>query len=124
MRRNEFRLKVRLFSLKFAQSSMVAVQNSSNVFELARIQLICFYHILGTEQISSIAVDWITGNVYFTSQYSLSVCTRNGKICNKLKTSVFEIKYVALVPKFGYVLGTHYLVRFHIGMVIFSPTFL
>lgn len=50
---------------------------------------------------SSIAVDWITSNVYFTSQNTLSVCNDDGQICLKLKHSMFDIKYVVVAPKFG-----------------------
>ncbi|XP_065210701.1 vitellogenin receptor-like [Planococcus citri] len=47
-------------------------------------------------QVTSIAVDWITNNVYFTADSSLSVCSNDGKICAELKCC--DTDDVALSP--------------------------
>ncbi|XP_065210707.1 vitellogenin receptor-like [Planococcus citri] len=49
--------------------------------------------------IVSLAVDYITDNLYFTTNTSLSVCSSDGKICLQLKCC--NVRYVALAPKFG-----------------------
>lgn len=51
--------------------------------------------------ILSIAVDYITDNVYFTSNQSLSVCSKKGEICVQMKCC--NVSYVALAPKFRWV---------------------
>ncbi|XP_065210720.1 low-density lipoprotein receptor-related protein 2-like [Planococcus citri] len=49
--------------------------------------------------IVSIAVDYITENVYFTSNGSLSVCSKKGEIC--LQLICCNVSYVVLNPKNG-----------------------
>ncbi|XP_065216128.1 low-density lipoprotein receptor-related protein 2-like [Planococcus citri] len=50
--------------------------------------------------VTSIAVDWITNNTYFTSNESLSVCASNGQICARI--GICNVDYVALAPEFGW----------------------
>ncbi|XP_065216126.1 prolow-density lipoprotein receptor-related protein 1-like isoform X2 [Planococcus citri] len=50
--------------------------------------------------VTSIAVDWITNNIYFTTNESLSVCSNNGRICAEI--NVCKVDYVALAPEFGW----------------------
>ncbi|XP_065210719.1 prolow-density lipoprotein receptor-related protein 1-like isoform X3 [Planococcus citri] len=49
--------------------------------------------------IISIAIDYITENVYFTTNESLSVCSKGGEICLQLKCC--DVSYVVLNPKNG-----------------------
>ncbi|XP_065210726.1 very low-density lipoprotein receptor-like [Planococcus citri] len=51
--------------------------------------------------IISVAIDYITNNIYYTSNNSLTVCTNNGQICKLLKCC--DIGAVALAPKSGWV---------------------
>ncbi|XP_065210713.1 very low-density lipoprotein receptor-like isoform X1 [Planococcus citri] len=49
--------------------------------------------------VTSIAVDYITGNIYYIANGSLFVCTNDGTICSTLKCC--DVGYVALAPAFG-----------------------
>ncbi|XP_065210732.1 vitellogenin receptor-like [Planococcus citri] len=51
------------------------------------------------EKIVSLAVDWITNNIYYSTSSSLSVCSNDGKICKQLKSG--DITFVTLAPRFG-----------------------
>ncbi|XP_065210734.1 low-density lipoprotein receptor-related protein 1B-like [Planococcus citri] len=52
-------------------------------------------------KVTSIAVDWITNNIYFTTNSSLSVCVNNGEFCTQLKNCTSSCSSVSLAPKFG-----------------------
>ncbi|XP_065210736.1 vitellogenin receptor Yl-like isoform X2 [Planococcus citri] len=56
--------------------------------------------IQSSSSITSLSVDWITENIYFTSNGSLSVCTNDGKVCAQLECCD-DADNVALVPDFG-----------------------
>ncbi|XP_065214167.1 vitellogenin receptor-like [Planococcus citri] len=55
--------------------------------------------IKSDEKIVSLAVDWITNNIYYSTSSSLSVCSNDGRICKQLKSG--DISIVTLAPKFG-----------------------
>ncbi|XP_065208867.1 vitellogenin receptor-like [Planococcus citri] len=50
--------------------------------------------------IISIDVDYITGNVYFTTNGSLSICSKNGEFCRMLIRC--NVSHVTLTPKLGW----------------------
>ncbi|XP_065210722.1 vitellogenin receptor-like isoform X2 [Planococcus citri] len=49
--------------------------------------------------ILSMDVDWITGNIYFTTEESISVCSNNGQTCAKLRSC--SNCHLKLAPKLG-----------------------
>ncbi|XP_065210708.1 vitellogenin receptor-like [Planococcus citri] len=55
--------------------------------------------IRSKSSIVSMALDYITGNLYFTTNTSLAVCSSDVKICMQLKCC--NVRHVALAPKFG-----------------------
>ncbi|XP_065210727.1 low-density lipoprotein receptor-related protein 1B-like [Planococcus citri] len=73
-------------------------QNSDELIEIVKSD---------SRTIYSIGVDWITGNIYFTTNLSLSVCTNDGKICMKMKSlSLGDSYHVGLAPRFGFMFWT------------------
>ena len=51
--------------------------------------------------VTSISVDYITNNVYFTSNGAISVCTNDGTFCTELLCC--DIRFMVLAPKLRYV---------------------
>ncbi|XP_065217375.1 vitellogenin receptor Yl-like [Planococcus citri] len=52
--------------------------------------------------IFSIDVDWLTGNIYFSTDKALGVCSKDGKLCALIKTLSFtDSCHIALAPRYG-----------------------
>lgn len=60
---------------------------------------VCIY-FYSESPVTSIAVDYITNNVYFTANESLFVCTNSAEHCTQLRCC--GVSQVVLAPTFGY----------------------
>jgi len=57
----------------------------------------------GLSEITSIAVDWVTENIYFTDEghHHIGVCTNNGTYCTVLVTEIEKPTGIVLLPTHG-----------------------
>ncbi|XP_065210717.1 low-density lipoprotein receptor-like isoform X2 [Planococcus citri] len=94
------------------QTQILAASRNSIYYTIFRDKSRSIYQILNygsskknrkildlNSSIISIAIDYITENVYFTTNESLSVCSKGGEICLQLKCC--DVSYVVLNPKNG-----------------------
>ncbi|XP_065210711.1 low-density lipoprotein receptor-related protein 1B-like [Planococcus citri] len=81
--------------------------NKGNIMETSMHSRLTYDVIQLDSPITSLAADWITDNLYFTSNKSLFVCSkkRRRRIYAQLKCCTVD--YVAVAPKFGWMFYTH-----------------
>lgn len=74
----------------------------------------------GLELPEDIAVDWLTGNIYFTdaARAHIAVCTGNGHYCNQIVNyeHIEKIRSVALYPQLSLMYWSEWGDKAHIGV--------